>query len=67
MQKTIDWAEQISDNIANMVRAYLDAAGFGEDNTTREAVENALELVLSQSCAGPKSIALARQKLGIAQ
>ena len=58
--KITDWADLMSDKICETVRAYMFVA---EPDDT---VENMLERVLADSCAGPKTIAMAKAKLGIA-
>jgi hypothetical protein len=64
--KIKDWAELISDNLVEMVMQtgwyqYPDQSGSFSDLQK----ENLLECVLASSCAGPKSIKLARMKLGL--
>ena len=59
MDKISDWAEVISDRLVDAVECVLLA------EKAKDA-SDALELVLSNSCAGPKSIELAKAKLGIA-
>lgn len=59
MDKISDWAEVISDRLVDEAQCVL-SVGRAKD------AADALECVLSSSCAGPKSIELARQKLGIA-
>ena len=56
--KITDWAEVISDRIVESVKCVLMA------ERAKDAI-SALECVLSTSCAGPRSIELARKKLGI--
>ena len=56
--KITDWAEVISDRIVTEVEAIIAYDG-------RNTKENALECVLSNSCAGPVSVTLAKKKLGI--
>ena len=58
VDKISDWAELISDRLVKEVECVL---------AVERAMnaEDALECVLSNSCAGPKSIELARKKLGI--
>jgi hypothetical protein len=64
--KIKDWAELISGNLVDMVfqtgcYQYPDQSGSFSDLQK----ENPLECVLASSCAGPKSIKLARMKLGL--
>jgi hypothetical protein len=58
MDRINNWAATIADGLVERVRAYLIT------DPTR-AVEDALECVLSQSCAGPMAIELAKRELGI--
>jgi hypothetical protein len=60
MDKITDWAEVISDRICEEVYCVLGGPATGYDATA-----NALELVLSQSCAGPESIRRAMIKLAL--
>ncbi len=57
MSKITDWAEVVSDRLVDSVKCLLGVQDI--------SAEQALECVLSSSCAGPKSIELARVKLGI--
>ena len=56
--KMADWAEMVSDRLVTMVNAVLGV------NPGMDAAD-ALECVLANSCAGPKSIRIAQDKLGI--
>ena len=59
MDKITDWAEVMSDRLVEEARCVM--------SVNRAAnLLDALECVLSTSCAGPKSIELAKKKLGIA-
>ena len=58
MDKISDWAQVIADRIVETARCAMKVQGLD--------AENALECVLSQSCAGPKAIEKARAALGIA-
>jgi hypothetical protein len=58
--KITDWADLMSNKICETVKAYMVVAEEGD------TVENMLEQVLAYSCAGPKTIAMAKAKLGIA-
>ena len=58
MDKITDWAEVVSERLVDSVKAVL-SVGRATD------AASALECVLSNSCAGPKSIEMAKRKLGI--
>ena len=60
--KITDWAETVSDRIVDSVICYMKVEAA---NGTIRTVEDALECVLSNSCAGPKSIERAQVKLGL--
>jgi hypothetical protein len=65
MDKVTDWAELISNRICESVYAYLAYTTGCAAAVNYEATENALECVLSSSCAGPESIRRARVKLAL--
>jgi len=58
MNKITDWAEVMSDKLVESVKCVLSVE-------RAKNVADALECVLSTSCAGHKSIELAKKKLGI--
>lgn len=56
--KVIDWADIVSDRLVTMVKAVIAV------NPDMDAAD-ALECVLAKSCAGPKAIRYAQDKLNI--
>ncbi len=57
MDMITDWAQVVADRLIDSVRCVMDVQGLG--------AEQALECVLSQSCAGPKAIERAQVALGL--
>jgi hypothetical protein len=60
--KITDWAQVVSDRIVESVLCYMKVEAA---NGTVRTVEDALECVLSNSCAGPKAIERAQVALGL--
>ena len=58
MDKITDWAEVVSDRLVEAVKSVMSVG-------RADSLDSALECVLSTSCAGPKSVELAKVKLGI--
>lgn len=65
MDKITDWAEVMSKRIISAVEAYLVETTGSPIARDYCATENALELVLSQSCAGPETIRRVRKYLAL--
>ena len=57
IDKITDWAQVVADRVVEEVRCVMKVQDID--------AENALECVLSNSCAGPKAILLAKIELGI--